>query len=75
MASGTPGWRATSSRSSSGTSPAGIGSIRGFEARSLGPREAKRNRFGRTLFTDPVGGSVLVVINNEIIFPLVKAVG
>lgn len=55
--------------------PGGIGSIRGFEARSLGPREARRNRFGRVLFTTPVGGSVLLVANNEIIFPLAKAIG
>jgi outer membrane protein insertion porin family len=55
--------------------PGGIGSIRGFEARSLGPREAKRNRFGRVLFTTPVGGSVLLVANNEIIFPLARAIG
>lgn len=55
--------------------PGGIGSIRGFEPRTLGPREARRNRFGRVLFTTPVGGSVLLVANNEIIFPLAKAVG
>lgn len=55
--------------------PGGIGSIRGFEPRSMGPREARRNRFGRVLFTDPVGGSVLVVANNEVIFPLARAVG
>jgi len=55
--------------------PGGIGSIRGFEARTLGPREARRNRFGRTIFTTPVGGSVLIVVNNEIIFPLVQGIG
>lgn len=55
--------------------PGGIGSIRGFQARTLGPREARRNRFGRVLFTDPVGGSVLLVANNEIIFPLARSVG
>lgn len=55
--------------------PGGIGSIRGFEPRTLGPREARRNRFGRVLFTTPVGGSVLLVANNEIIFPLARAIG
>jgi outer membrane protein insertion porin family len=55
--------------------PGGINSIRGYEARSLGPREAKRNRFGRVEFTTPVGGSVLLVANNEIIFPLARSIG
>jgi outer membrane protein insertion porin family len=55
--------------------PGGINSIRGYEARSLGPREAKRNRFGRVQFTNPVGGSVLLVANNEVIFPLARAIG
>jgi len=55
--------------------PGGINSIRGFEARTLGPREAKRNRFGNVEFTTPIGGSVLLVVNNEIIFPIVKGLG
>jgi outer membrane protein insertion porin family len=55
--------------------PGGINSIRGYEARSLGPREAKRNRFGRVEFTNPVGGSVLLVANNEVIFPLARSIG
>ncbi|HWP65340.1 MAG TPA: outer membrane protein assembly factor BamA, partial [Candidatus Limnocylindria bacterium] len=55
--------------------PGGINSIRGFEARTLGPREAKRNRFGTVEFTTPIGGSVLLVANNEIIFPIVKGLG
>jgi outer membrane protein insertion porin family len=42
---------------------------------SLGPREAKRNRFGRVEFTTPVGGSVLLVANNEVIFPLARGIG
>jgi len=55
--------------------PGGINSIRGYEARSLGPREARRNRFGRVEFTTPVGGSVLVVLNNELIFPVARGIG
>jgi outer membrane protein insertion porin family len=55
--------------------PGGINSIRGYEARTLGPREAKRNRFGQVEFTTPIGGSVLLVVNNEIIFPIVKGLG
>jgi outer membrane protein insertion porin family len=55
--------------------PGGIDSVRGFQARTLGPREGRRNRFGRVLFTTPVGGSVLLVANNEVIFPLVRGIG
>jgi outer membrane protein insertion porin family len=56
--------------------PGGINSIRGYEARTLGPREAKRNsRTGKIEFTTPIGGSVLLVVNNEIIFPIVKGLG
>jgi outer membrane protein insertion porin family len=55
--------------------PGGINSIRGYEARTLGPREAKRNRFGNVEFTTPIGGSVLLVVNNELIFPIVKGLG
>jgi len=55
--------------------PGGINSIRGFEARTMGPREPKFNRNGVIEFTTPIGGSVLLVVNNEVIFPLVKGLG
>jgi len=55
--------------------PGGINSIRGFESRTLGPREPKYNARGDVEFTTPVGGSVLLVVNNEVIFPLVKGLG
>ncbi|QBQ97720.1 outer membrane protein assembly factor BamA [Paraburkholderia pallida] len=40
----------------------GIGSVRGYEPSSLGPRDAKTN--------DPIGGSKMVVGNIELTFPL-----
>jgi outer membrane protein insertion porin family len=55
--------------------PGGINTIRGFESRSLGPREQRKNRFGTVVSTTPVGGSTQFIVNNEIIFPLVPGVG
>ncbi len=40
----------------------GIGSVRGYEPSSLGPRDTKTN--------DPIGGSKMVVGNIELTFPL-----
>ena len=40
----------------------GIGSVRGYEPSSLGPRDAKTN--------DPIGGSRMAVGNIELTFPL-----
>jgi outer membrane protein insertion porin family len=55
--------------------PGGINSIRGFEARTLGPREAKKNTRGEIISTSPIGGSSQFILNNEIIFPLVQSIG
>jgi outer membrane protein insertion porin family len=55
--------------------PGGINTIRGFESRSLGPREKRKNRFGSVVSTDPIGGSTQFILNNEVIFPLVPAIG
>jgi outer membrane protein insertion porin family len=55
--------------------PGGIYSIRGFQARTLGPREALRDAQGRRVDTDPIGGSRQVILNNEIIFPIVEPLG
>jgi outer membrane protein insertion porin family len=55
--------------------PGGISSIRGFKTRTLGPREAKKDIFGRVISTTPVGGSQEYILNNEIIFPLVQGIG
>lgn len=60
--------------------PGGINSIRGFGERSLGPREevivvvsdddSPGRRKSRT-FHRPIGGSHQLIINNEVVFPLV----
>jgi outer membrane protein insertion porin family len=55
--------------------PGGINSIRGFEPRTMGPREVRKDRFGRIVSSTPIGGSQQLIVNNEIIFPLVKGIG
>jgi outer membrane protein insertion porin family len=55
--------------------PGGISSIRGFKSRTLGPREANKDPLGNVVDTTPIGGSRQFVLNNEIIFPLVSAIG
>jgi outer membrane protein insertion porin family len=56
--------------------PGGINSVRGYEARSLGPREPVFDAFtGEIVDTSPVGGSVQLVNNNEIIYPIVESIG
>ena len=56
--------------------PGGINSIRGFKSRSLGPREFIRDPItGRVRRFSPIGGSEQVILNNEIIFPIVQQIG
>ena len=55
--------------------PGGINTIRGFESRSLGPRENRKNRFGEVVSNSPIGGSTQFILNNELIFPLVPGIG
>jgi outer membrane protein insertion porin family len=70
--------------------PGGINSIRGFSVRSLGPRvtvfsQSTEENDGCTLAEpdecaelverDEVGGSQQLIFNNEIIFPIVQALG
>lgn len=55
--------------------PGGLGSVRGFKTRSLGPRETRKDPFGRVVADAPIGGSRELVVNNEIIFPLVPGLG
>jgi outer membrane protein insertion porin family len=55
--------------------PGGLGSVRGYKVRTLGPREAQRNTFGRVVTRTEIGGSQQVVVNNELIFPIIKGLG
>ncbi len=55
--------------------PGGINSIRGFQVRTLGPREEIRDAQGRVEDTDPIGGSRQIIVNNELIFPIVEPLG
>ena len=55
--------------------PGGISSIRGFKTRTLGPREDKKDIFGHVVSTTPIGGSEEAILNNEVIFPIVRGIG
>lgn len=55
--------------------PGGINSIRGFQPRTLGPRQFRKNTRGVPYTSAPVGGTSQLIINNEIIFPLVQGIG
>jgi outer membrane protein insertion porin family len=55
--------------------PGGINTIRGFESRSLGPTEVRKDRFGNIVATNPIGGSTQFILNNELIFPIVPGIG
>jgi outer membrane protein insertion porin family len=69
--------------------PGGINSLRGFEVRSLGPRvdvfeqsagkefncPDGANRCSRLFRRDVIGGSQQLIFNNELIFPIVPALG
>jgi len=55
--------------------PGGIDTIRGFEPFTLGPVEETKDRFGRVIARTPIGGSEQLILNNEIIFPIVKSIG
>jgi outer membrane protein insertion porin family len=55
--------------------PGGINSIRGFEPRTLGPRQFRKNTRGTPFTNAPVGGTSQLILNNEVIFPLVQGIG
>ena len=55
--------------------PGGIDTIRGFKSRTLGPRESRKDIFGRVIATTPVGGNEEGIMNNEVIFPIVQGIG
>ncbi|MBI5504909.1 MAG: outer membrane protein assembly factor BamA [Deltaproteobacteria bacterium] len=56
--------------------PGGINTIRGFSARSLGPREDFCETDGVTCdYDEPIGGSSELIFNNEVIFPIIPDAG
>jgi outer membrane protein insertion porin family len=55
--------------------PGGINSVRGFRARTLGPREPVFDLDDNIIDTTPVGGSSFVVLTAELIFPLIEQLG
>lgn len=55
--------------------PGGISTVRGYEVRSLGPRENTYNAQGEIIENQPVGGTNQFVLQTEIIFPLFQEVG
>ena len=55
--------------------PGGINSVRGFPARTLGPREPVFDPDGNIVDTTPVGGSTQLIWNTELIFPIVEQLG
>ena len=55
--------------------PGGINSLRGFRARTLGPREPVFDSANQIVDTTPVGGSSQLIVNNEVIFPIVESIG
>lgn len=55
--------------------PGGINSVRGFQILSMGKRVPLFNQFGQGLGRTSIGGSQQIVINNEVIFPIVESLG
>jgi outer membrane protein insertion porin family len=55
--------------------PGGINSVRGFRILSLGPRNTVSNSYGQEQSSDPVGGSEQLIFNEELIFPIIEALG
>jgi outer membrane protein insertion porin family len=55
--------------------PGGINTVRGYETRTLGPRENTLNPQGVIINNKPIGGSNELIAQNEIIFPIVQQIG
>ncbi len=55
--------------------PGGINSVRGFRILSLGQRVPLLDQFGRNLGRTSIGGSQQLIFNNDLIFPIVQAIG
>ena len=55
--------------------PGGINTVRGYEIRSLGPRESTFNPQGVEINNQPIGGTNQLIVQSEFIFPLFQEVG
>jgi outer membrane protein insertion porin family len=55
--------------------PGGINTVRGFETRSLGPRENAFDPQGNIVNNQAVGGTNELILQNEFIFPIVQQLG
>ena len=55
--------------------PGGINTVRGYETRTLGPRENTFDGQGNIINSEPIGGTNEFVSQNEFIFPIVQSLG
>ncbi|MBY0277334.1 outer membrane protein assembly factor BamA [Candidatus Binatia bacterium] len=55
--------------------PGGINTVRGYETRTLGPRENVLDGQGNIINSEPIGGTNEFVSQNEIIFPILQSLG
>jgi len=55
--------------------PGGINSVRGYRILSMGPQNIVSTSLAQGFARDPIGGSSQLIINNEIIFPIVESLG
>ena len=55
--------------------PGGINSVRGYKFYSLGPRVVIHDVFGQPIAYDEVGGSKELLLNTEVTFPILEALG
>jgi outer membrane protein insertion porin family len=55
--------------------PGGINTVRGFQNRTLGPRERFPDNLSGEMLSSEIGGSSQLILNNEIIFPIIPDAG
>jgi outer membrane protein insertion porin family len=55
--------------------PGGINTVRGFQNRTMGPREDFPDNLSGETLSSEIGGSSQLILNNEIIFPIIPDAG
>lgn len=55
--------------------PGGINSVRGYQFYSLGPRVVIHEPSGLPIAIESIGGSKELLLNNEVVFPILEALG